>query len=92
MRKKVIILKQHGTLKKGSAIKNPCAPAKNGTIEFKKLDKTEKTRQKIKSKIKKKLKSKDDAVCLRGSLNPMTIPQLVIPKEEVEVKKKLEPL
>ena len=75
--------------KKGSAIKNPAPQQKWNNRIQKKLDKTEKTRQKIKSKIKKKLKSKDDAVCLRGSLNPMTIPQLVIPKEEVEVKKKV---
>ena len=75
--------------KKGSAIKNPVPQQKWNNRIQKKLDKTEKARQKTQSKIRKRLEKKDDAMCLGGFLNPMTLPQRAIPKEDVEVKKKV---
>jgi hypothetical protein len=75
--------------KKGGAIKNPVPQQKWNNKIQKNLDKTEKKRQKIQLKIRKRLEKKDDVLCISGSLNPITLPQKVISKEEPEEKKKV---
>jgi hypothetical protein len=75
--------------KKGGAIKNPAPQQKWNNRIQKKLDKAEKIRKRIQSKKRKRLENKDDVICLSGFLNPMTLPQKVVPKEQVEEKKKV---
>ncbi|RPG58001.1 MAG: hypothetical protein CBD51_005760 [Flavobacteriales bacterium TMED191] len=75
--------------KKGGAIKNPVPQQKWNNRIQKKLDKTEKVCQKVQSKIRKRLEKKDDTICLSGSLNPATLPQKVVSKEELVENKKI---